>query len=122
MAHNPYQSPQPTGDQTPREGNPVGLFEIVMGAVPVVTVAAATFHSLQQADRVAYLNWPLIYFELLGIFGAFFVGLVSSIRAIFFFKSSRVWKGTVNALLAMLAVMAAFAAIFIDAPTMIYAT
>jgi hypothetical protein len=125
MSSNPYESPKPAAEAQPAvrfRANPLGLLEILFGSVLVVAVGAATYHSLMQEDRVAYLNWPLIYFELLGIASCLFISFVSLIRALYFFATDRLLKGAVNALVSVLAVVAAFAAIFIDAPTMIYGT
>ena len=124
MFNNPYESPKTATEVQAAHSvaRSFGLFEFLLCSLLVVVVGTATYHRLQLADRVAYLNWPLIYFELLGIFSAFFISLIAVVRGLHFFATKRPLKGAVNALISVLALIAAFAAIFIDAPTMIYAS
>jgi hypothetical protein len=128
MKLNPYESP--ALETVPVEPAPkvhpiLRWVAIILIAEPCLLLLAAALHRLQldldhRSD--SYRTSPLIAVELIGLLLAFSIFLLASVLAFIFAISLRGRLTLIFGGIAILALLAALLAGWIDSPTLIYAT
>ena len=126
MLENPYQAPSTLdGDGQPslkRRPKIIGIFEVCEFLVMAFVLSSAVGHQLQINNLDAYRTSPLIFFEIVGVLGALALVPVALARAVYLLLVRRFAAAALNILIAPSALAAVGASMWIDAPTLIYAT
>jgi hypothetical protein len=129
---NPYESPLAAEDKSieRRRERIFRPFEIVMCCGLAILLATAILHCLQlpeaanapMEDVNTYCQSPLIGIELLALVGVLAVIPLALCRSLYFALQRRWAASAVNLGISCLSPGVVVAAMWIDAPTLIYAT
>jgi hypothetical protein len=135
MKPNPYQSPDAPGFVRLRErlsaSCPLSRFELAVCCGLAAFLAAAITHRCQlpliiddatEMDIRAYTSSPLIAVEVVGVLGTLGIIPVLMLRSVYLVYRKRIVAGMAALVLCPISFGSLLFALWIDAPTLVYAT
>ena len=135
MEANPYESPVGTGLEHPRsqrkDRRAISLFEVVIVFGLFLFLIAAIAHRCQlpydpdaatEVNIKAYTGSPLIAVEVVGVLASLAIIPVLVVRSIYLFWQKRTLAAVIAISLCPVSFGALLLAMWIDAPTLVYAT